>query len=237
MVYIPAGEFIMGTSDEQIDALLRQFPNWNRSLFDDEKPQRRVYIDGYWIYKYEVTVTQYRKFCDETGRKMPVEPDWGWQDDHPIVNVTYNDAAAYCNWAGVQLPTEAQWEKAARGTDGRIWPWGNEWDANKCNNFQTGPRKTKPVDSYPQGRAPYDVMDMAGNVWEWCADWYDGNYYASAPERNPHGPVSGNWRVLRGGSWSDDSPSYLRAAYRDGSNPGSGNRYNGFRGVALRLPR
>jgi iron(II)-dependent oxidoreductase len=237
MAYISAGEFIMGTSDAQIDSLLRQFPDWERSWFDRGKPQRRIYLDGYWIYKYEVTVAQYRKFCQETGRRMPSEPKWGWQDNHPVVNVTWYDAVAYCEWAGVQLPTEAQWEKAARGTDGRIWPWGNEWDANKCNNGITGPGKTTSVDSHPQGASPYGVMNMAGNVWEWCADWYDENYYVSAPERNPHGPVSGNRRVLRGGSWSSDVPNYLRAASRYRYNLENWSSVYGFRGVALRLPR
>jgi len=231
MIYIPEGEFIMGTSDAQIKSLLRQFPDWKCSWFDNEKPQRRVYLDGYWIYKYEVTVAQYRKFCDETGRKMPEKPKWGWQDDHPIVKVNYNDAVAYCNWAKVQLPTEAQWEKAARGTDGRIWPWGNQWDANKCNNYETGPKKTTPVDSHPQGTSPYGVMDMVGNVWEWCADWYDKNYYQNSPTRNPQGPSRSTLgRVLHGGSWYYD-PVDIRVACRYWDYPDY--RY-GYYGVGVR---
>jgi formylglycine-generating enzyme required for sulfatase activity/serine/threonine protein kinase len=237
MIYIPAGEFIMGTSDAQINAPLRQFPNRSRSWFDDEKPQRSVYLDGYYIYKHEVTVAQYRKFCNETGRQMPSEPSWGWQDNHPIVNVTWHDAVAYCNWAGVQLPTEAQWEKAARGTDGRTWPWGNEWDSSKCNSYDAGIGKTTPAGSYPSGASPYGLMDVAGNVWEWCADWYDENYYASTPSKNPQGPSSGTWRVLRGGSWGGVNPNNLRAANRIGCDPGYWVVGIGFRGVALRLPR
>ncbi|MBM3241021.1 AAA family ATPase [Candidatus Poribacteria bacterium] len=228
MVYIPAGEFIMGTSDEQIDALLKKFPDWSRSWFDDEKPQRPVYLDGYWIYKYEVTVAQYRKFCNETGRQMPEAPFWGWQDNHPIVYVSWNDAIAYCDWAKVQLPTEAQWEKAARGTDGRTWPWGNEWDGSKCNSWESGTQKTTPVGSYPQGVSPYGLMDMAGNVWEWCADWYDEKYYTSAPDRNPPGPSSETWRVLRGGSWFD-YPVVARAAVRNRDDPGVRGNDRGFR--------
>jgi len=137
-----------------------------------------VNLDGYWIYKYEVTVAQYRKFCNETGSNMPEAPSWGWQDDHPIVHVSWDNATAYTQWAGVRLPTEAQWEKAARGTDGRAYPWGNEWDATKCAN-SVGQRlsSTKPIGSYPSDTSPYGALDMAGNVWEWCADWYDGNYY------------------------------------------------------------
>ena len=214
MVYIPEGEFIMGTSEKQIAALLKQFPSWKREWFDREKPQRTVYLDGYWIYKYEVTVAQYRKFCQDTGWQMPKAPRWGWQDDHPIVKVTWNDAKAYCDWAGVQLPTEAQWEKAARSIDGRIYPWGNEWDASKCNNYNAGQNQTTPVGSYPAGVSPYGLMDMAGNVWEWCADWFDEKYYASAPDRNPTGPASGIYRVLRGGSWRGDGPVNFRAALR-----------------------
>jgi len=161
MIWIPAGEFLMG-SDEN----------------DDEKPPHMVNLDGYWIYKYEVTVAQYRKFCNETGSNMPEAPSWGWQDDHPIVHVSWDNATAYTQWAGVRLPTEAQWEKAARGTDGRAYPWGNEWDATKCAN-SVGQRlsSTKPIGSYPSDTSPYGALDMAGNVWEWCADWYDGNYY------------------------------------------------------------
>ncbi|MBM3239487.1 hypothetical protein FJZ31_24605 [Candidatus Poribacteria bacterium] len=235
MIYIPEGEFIMGTSDEQIDILLRQFPDRKRSLVDDEKPQHRVYLDGYWIYKYEVTVAQYRKFCQETKRQMPEEPSWGWQAEHPIVNVTWNDAVAYCQWAGVELPTEAQWEKAARGTGGRIWPWGNKWDANKCNNSQTGPQKTTPVGNYPQGASPYGVMDMVGNVSEWCADWYDENYYQNSPARNPQGPSSGKWRVLRGGSWLLN-PDHLRVAYRYWFLPAYRSSVIGFRCTSPRFP-
>jgi formylglycine-generating enzyme required for sulfatase activity len=226
IIFIPAGEFLMG-SDKSKDKLAD----------DDELPQRKVYLDGYWIYKYEVTVAQYRKFCQETGKQMPKEPSWGWQDEHPIVNVSWEDARTYCDWAGVELPTEAQWEKAARGTDGRIYPWGNEWDASKCNNKTTGPGRTTPVSSYPAGVSPYGVMDMAGNAWEWCADWYDKNYYASAHDRNPQAPLSDIYRVLRGGSWVIGNPNILRAANRYRRYPDNRYIFVGFRGAALRFPR
>jgi len=143
MVYVPAGEFLMGSKEGEGD--------------DDERPQHTVYLDAYWIYKTEVTVAQYRKFCQATGRQMPEEPSvQAWTDDHPIVNVSWDDAVAYGKWAGAALPTEAQWEKAARGTDGRQYPWGNDWDAQKCVNSVGGnnPGEIQPRSSlYPGGSA------------------------------------------------------------------------------------
>ncbi len=229
MVYIPAGEFLMGSDKSKDD-----------KAQGDELPQRKVYLDDYWIYKYEVTVAQYRKFCNETKRQMPRQmppaPSWGWQDDHPIVGVTWHGAVAYCEWAGVTLPTEAQWEKAARGTDGRIYPWGDEWVAGKCNSGAAGLNRTAPVGSYPAGASPYGVMDMAGNVWEWCADWYGEKYYISAPDRNPQGPSSGAERVLRSSSW-DGNPNDVRAARRVRTTPFNWFSNLGFRGSSPRVPR
>ncbi|GEM_PF-1374159 len=224
MILIPAGKFLMGsTSDDKLA---------NKT----EQPQHWVYLNSYYIYKTEVTVAQYRKFCKSIKRDMPEEPIWQWQETHPIVNITWNDAKAYANWAGVQLPSEAQWEMAARGTDGRIYPWGNEWDETKCaNNSNTGQRTTTkgphPVGSFPLGASPYGVMDMAGNVWEWCDDWYADNYYRISPEKNPTGPKTGKYRVLRGCSWYcnkkgihnvDDygyGYDYYRSAFRDCNKP------------------
>ncbi|NLH98841.1 MAG: formylglycine-generating enzyme family protein [Chthonomonadales bacterium] len=201
LVYVPAGEFIMGSDDGR----------------EREKPQRDVYLDAFWMYRYPVTVAQYRRFCNEMGREMPGAPGWGWLDDHPIVNVNWSDAKAYADWAGVSLPTEAQWEKAARGTDGRMYPWGDIWDSDRCrcSRFRSGDAdSTAPVGSYPSGASPYGCLDMAGNECEWCADWYDARYHAQTQNHNPTGPKSGKCRVLRGGSWYNLNPNCLRAAYR-----------------------
>jgi formylglycine-generating enzyme required for sulfatase activity len=222
MVYVAAGEFLMGSKEGE--------------GYSDERPQHTVYLDGYWIYKTEVTVAQYRKFCQATGRAMPSVPSWGWQDAHPIVNVTWDDAVAYATWAGASLPTEAEWEKAARGTDGRLYPWGNEWDRSKCSNSVSGPPdKTSPVGSFPEGASPYGALDMAGNVWEWCADWYDQGYYQSSPLRNPTGPATGSARALRGGSWGNHTPDYFCAANRVNYTPTYWCNHYGFR-CALRSP-
>ncbi len=248
MVWVPAGEFTMGSTDVQIAVALRVWPKddhkFYKSIFDvdnGEKPQRKVYLDGYWMYKYEVTVEQYRKFCKATKRKMPKAPGWGWKENHPMVEVSWYDAEDYAKWAGVSLPTEAQWEKASRGTDGRIYPWGYDWDATKCaNSMGKEIKSTKPVGSYPAGVSPYGCMDMAGNVFEWCADWYDSNYYKKAPTKNPTGPSGAvafevfgesfkGARVLRGGSWSFDDDDYFRCVDRSYDDP-SGRGYSvGFR--------
>jgi formylglycine-generating enzyme required for sulfatase activity len=197
----------------------------------DEKPARKVTLGGYWMYKTEVTVAQYRKYCEATGASMPDAPGWGWKDAHPIVNVSWDDAAAYCKWAGVTLPTEAQWENAARGTDGREYPWGNAWDASKCvNSVSPGSaRSTAPVGSIPSAASLYGCLDMAGNAFEWCADWYAGSAYITAGDLDPTGPTQGVSRVLRGGSWSDVSPDNFRCACRNSRRPGRHFNDYGFR--------
>jgi sulfatase modifying factor 1 len=210
MVYIPAGVFTMGSNDYNVS--------------------HTVYLDAYEIGKYEVTVGQYRKFCTATGRAMPDAPGWGWKENHPIVMVSWQDAADYALWAGGRLPTEAEWEKAARGTDGRKYSWGNDWDSSKCaNSVGTGLNSTQPVGSYPAGASPYGCMDMTGNVWEWCADWYDENYYNNSPSRNPKGPTSGIARVLRGGSWSGEDYDNFCCVGRYYSDPAARYSRRGFR--------
>ena len=211
LLWVPAGEFLMGSNDG----------------YPDEAPQRSVTLDGYWSYTTPVTAAQYHRFCKAAVRQMPEPSSWGWEDDHPVVSVSWNDARAYCEWAGVALPTEAQWEKAARGTDGRAYPWGNEWDPAMCANAVGRTMGgTTPVGRYPDGASPYGCLDVAGNVWEWCADWFAKAHYPQSPERNPTGPSSGVSRVLRGGSWSFDNSHYFRCAYRNHYDPD--NRYSDF---------
>ena len=222
MVRVPAGEFTMGSNDGD----------------DHEKPVHKVYLDEYYIYKHEVTVAQFKRFCQATRHKMSDQPDWN-KDNHPVVNVTWHDAAAYAKWAGASLPTEAQWEKAARGTDGRTYPWGNEapnaGGKYRCNcdpgdNAADGYEYTAPVGSFASDASPYGCLDMAGNVWEWCADRYDDGYYSKSPARNPTGPRDGKLRVLRGGSWFILS-KYVRAALRGRGRPSRGGGFVGFRCV------
>jgi formylglycine-generating enzyme required for sulfatase activity len=203
-VYIPAGEFIMGSGNGD----------------SDEQPVRRVYLDAYWMYETEVTNAQYAEFVG--GNTTLVE--------HPVKNVTWHDAVAYCAWAGGRLPTEAEWEKAARGTDGRTYPWGDSWNASNANSSHAadGYDQTAPVGSFPGGASPYGLLDMAGNVWEWVGDWYASGYYANAPDNNPSGPNSGEYRVLRGGSWFNIGHTNLRAANRRASSSSAGD-YFGFR--------
>ena len=199
LVWVPPGEFMMGSDDGE----------------RREKPIHRVVLDGYWIYKHPVTVGQYRLFCAATGRALRHAPPWGWQEEHPIVNVSWEYATAYAQWAGVSVPTEAEWEKAARGTDGRTFPWGDEWDRAKCCS-SVGLRRSSVnfVGSLHEGASPYGALDMAGNVWEWTADWYEETYYAFSPEKHPTGPFFGTHRVVRGGSWGNDTVHDYRTSTR-----------------------
>lgn len=226
MILIPAGEFLMGSSDKDMEWYLLEFIYRDPNRFADEQPQHLVYLDAFYIDKYEITNAQYKKFIDNTGWPPPLYADNPLynQPDQAVMAVSWKDAEAYARWAGKRLPTEAEWEKAARGTDGRIWPWGNQWDNTRLNGNDAGAVDgyvyTAPVGSYPKGVSPYGVHDMAGNVWEWTADWYDKEYYKYSPKINPKGPETGENRVARGGAW-DVNLDFTRCPSRLGISPGS----------------
>src|SRR5215213_547357 len=198
MVTVPAGEFLMGNPQGK-----------GRT---DEWPQRSVYLDAFAIDQVEVTNERYVAFVTMTGHRNPPDPYGAGVlssikgiEHLPVVQTTWYDAKAYCSWAKKRLPTEAEWEKAARGTDGRLFPWGNQPATSKRANFDReweDERTLNPVGSLPDGDSPYGVKDMAGNAREWVSDWYDPEYYQHAPDRNPQGPdKKGVVRSIRGGSW------------------------------------
>jgi formylglycine-generating enzyme required for sulfatase activity len=222
MVYIPAGKFKMGQTGEEKQWLIDQIgiQKYNE-YYKNELPLHDVHLDGCWMGKYEVTLGQYKAFISDQGYAAlpPYVSKYSPGDDHPVIGVSWEDANAYCKWLSkkkglnFKLPTEAQWEKASRGADGRKYPWGNDEPDETLANFMRKVGKTSPVGSFPQCASPYGLLDMAGNVWEWCRDIYGDYYYNNSPKENPTGPKSGSLRVLRGGSWSGDA-SYLRCANR-----------------------
>lgn len=217
MVLIPAGEFLMGSPDE-----------WE----NDEHPQHKVWLDAYYIDKYEVTFEQYDKFCEATGRSKPSDSGWG-RGNRPVINVSWDDAVAYADWAGKRLPTEAEWEKACRACH-------SEW-SEESHKYCFGDSESR-LGAYawysdysgggtrPVGQKKpnaYGLYDMHGNVWEWCADWYGENYYRESPYKNPRGPDS-SYRVLRGGGRFSYA-SYCRSALRYWVKPTNRNDLWGFR--------
>jgi formylglycine-generating enzyme required for sulfatase activity/tetratricopeptide (TPR) repeat protein len=242
MITIPAGDFLMGSSNADGDA------------GDDEKPQHTVLVNAFSIDKFEVTNAQYKK-CVDAGRCSPPSSTrsatrssyYGNSqfDNFPVIYVSWNDANTYCAWAGKRLPTEAEWEKAARGTDARIYPWGNLWDGTRLNfcdrncsfNYRDsavndGYADTSPAGAFAGDASPYGVMDLAGNVSEWVADWYSETFYRNAPRSNPTGASSGQYRDVRGGAWTMARPQ-VRAANRERSaSPGERTDDIGFRCVS-----
>jgi formylglycine-generating enzyme required for sulfatase activity len=222
MAAIPAGEFVMGSDGTQ--------------ALEDERPSHRVWLAPFSIDVHEVTTRQYAAFLAASKRPEP----WQWETvdlakhgDRPVIGVTWQDAEAFCTWSGKRLPTEAEWEKAARGTDERRFPWGNHVPTKELANFALGARFSYnqvllPVGSNEEGKSPYGLYHMAGNAYEWVQDWYATNYYEVSPERNPPGPLQGQFKVLRGGSWSD-LPKYLLTYGRFKLPPETRNSYTGFR--------
>ena len=267
LVRVPAGEFMMGSTDAQVEQVFREYKarveDCRREWFTHEIPQRRVRLTEYLIGKYPVTLAQFAAFAKASGYRTTAEQkgsaytwtsskweevdgaDWRHprgprsdvrqKSDHPVTVVSRADAQAFCEWAGraagraVRLPTEAEWEKAARGTDGRFYPWGDQPpDASRCN-FNMSIIDTTPVGRYsPAGDSPCGCADMAGNVCEWVADWYAADYYDHSPEQNPPGPASGQYCVVRGGSWYYNL-NYVRSASRGRDDPSDTFSDIGFR--------
>jgi eukaryotic-like serine/threonine-protein kinase len=221
LLYVPAGEFTMGSENG----------------FDDERPAHPVYLDEFWIDQTEVTVQMYA-LCVKAGKcKAPVSkgsfrysnyygnPQF---ESYPVIHIDWKMAKTYCEWAGRRLPTEAEWEKAARGEQALTYPWGNEEPNKHLLNFNKEMGDVTAVGSYPNGASPYGVLDMAGNAWEWVADWYSETYYASSPASNPRGRNSGQERVLRGGAWLNDF-TMVRSSNRNSGVPDDACVSCGFR--------
>jgi formylglycine-generating enzyme required for sulfatase activity len=269
MAYVPAGWFTRGSTEQDVDVVVADCGDCERDQSKGELPQHEIYLNGFWIDRTEVTNGMFMRFVDETGYETDAEKrgsSWvytssGWVEEngadwrrphgpsssieglenHPVVQTSWVDATAYCEWAGKRLPTEAQWEKAARGEDIRTYPWGNE--SSDCDKLNYGRARepckggTTTAGSYLKGASPYGVLDMAGNVSEWVTDWYSESYYRHTPDRNPSGPQSGEKHPLRGGSWKD---LWYKAcvAYRgDGAASNFSGNTTGFRCVSPALTR
>jgi formylglycine-generating enzyme required for sulfatase activity/predicted MPP superfamily phosphohydrolase/energy-coupling factor transporter ATP-binding protein EcfA2 len=243
MVLVKEGKFMRGSSENDTDA------------FSEEKLQREIYLDNFMIGKYPVTNEEFKEFIDDGGydkKELWTREGWRWREENeiyepaywhdrkwnalnfPVVGISWYEAKAYASWmnkrAGHQyrLPTEAEWEKAARGTDGSKYPWGDEFDKNLCNSNEYGLNRTSPVGIFPKDKSPYGCFDMAGNVWEWCSDRYGVDYYANSTDKNPKGPSFGASRVIRGGSWFG-SAGRCRSANRDHDAPRRRGNVLGFR--------
>ncbi|MFZ5857209.1 MAG: SUMF1/EgtB/PvdO family nonheme iron enzyme [Chloroflexota bacterium] len=257
LVRIPAGKFRMGSNRSSAMGFCETYSRLCDN-FADVGPQHVVYLDEFWIDQYEVTNAQFAQFVSTTGYVTDAEragesrvwntsensnfvrgADWrhpqgsgdsiAGMDNHPVVQVSWNDANAYCTWAGRRLPTEAEWEKAARANTLNVFPWGSSFncsygnydDETRIDSYVVGSAgcdgyaRTAPVGSFSAGQSPYGVYDMSGNVWEWVADWFNATYYSVSPENNPRGPSSGSHKILRGGSWFSEM-KFLYIPYRDG---------------------
>jgi formylglycine-generating enzyme required for sulfatase activity/tRNA A-37 threonylcarbamoyl transferase component Bud32 len=225
LVSIPEGEFWMGSTDSEREAV------------DDEKPQHLVHLDTYWIDQIEVNNGRYN-LCVRAGACRPPEQNGSrtrmayfnsrGYDEYPVIYVSWEDADTYCRWVKRRLPSEAEWEKAARGMNGFTYPWGDDLPNSRLANYNNQVGDTSPVGFYPDGASPYGVLDMAGNVAEWVEDWHDAYYYLQSPSLNPLGPGMGEFRVIRGGSWFNMAGA-IRAAFRLWNYPDIRSESIGFR--------
>ena len=262
MVYVPAGTFEMGTTDAQMDEAIQACREngeiCEREHYKDEQPAHTVSLDAYWIDQTEVNNLQFADFLNYQGNQTEEGIQW-WEpgeghrgivyglieqaegvyrpiqgyEMYPVIEVSWYGARAYCTWASAHLPQEAQWEYAARGPEGRVYPWGDTLDSSKVNyagtGFNEGQTPWMPAGSFPGGASWCGALDMAGNVWEWVADWWAEGYYQWSPAENPPGPASGTVRIGRGGSWYDP-PWQVRSAFRKGLSPSSSRvHWVGFR--------
>ena len=258
MVYVPGGEFHMGSTDEQLDYTVelctQYYEGCKLDWFRREQPVHTVTLDGFWIDRTMVTNAQYQK-CVEAGACEPPgesEEDEGGEaydayfgdsayDDYPVLYVNWHQAEAYCTWAGGRLPTEAEWEYAARGPEGTLYPWGNEFDGTRLNycdancaydwldgTVDDGYAAIAPVDAYPEGASWCGAVSMAGNVWEWVADWFGP--YPAEDQVNPTGPDTGDFRGLRGGAF-ESGPNFVRTTTRNRGRPNNRDEFRSFRCV------
>lgn len=233
MLEVPKGEFSMGSNDIDKEAKALQY-GASKPWYENERPMRSVKVDRFYIDRTEVIHADYKQFLDATKRKAPLQWLGGVYpvqlSDHPVTFVTWSDADEYCKWKGKRLPTEAQWEKAARGTDGREFPWGNEFDTKKVNALGEF-SSTTPAGMFPDGKSPYGALDMAGNVQEWTADWYkpySDNTFKDEDYGEKH-------KVVRGGGWGGMGhytlQVYLRTSFRNSAPPNGVYNDVGFRCV------
>jgi serine/threonine-protein kinase len=242
MVYVPAGEFEMGSDDDDVDYALQLCNEYRgdceREWFEAEWSVHTVALDGFWIDQTEVTNGQYRRCVEAGACDPPAESrsntretyyDSSAYDDYPVIYVSWHQAEDYCTWAGARLPTEAEWEYAARGPDSLIYPWGDSSPNDTLLNYDHKVKDTTKDSSYPNGVSWCGALDMAGNVWEWVADWYE-EHYSSERQVNPKGPSPRENRVLRGGHWGG-SPIAVRSATRSRSHPDGTYHDVGFRCV------
>jgi len=239
LLYVPAGKFIMGNHAEDAFAVCSGIrSDCQLDAFADEAPPHEVDLPAFWIDQTEVTNKMYAGCVLDGKCSQPSDTSHFASSNyanHPVVYVSWNDAKSYCDWRGLRLPTEAEWEKAAGGTDQRVFPWGNDLPSNNLANFNGQVGDTTEVGRYPGGVSPYGALDMAGNVWEWVADWYDETYYQKSPSSNPLGPDSGEWRVYRGGSWYN-FPDVVRSAVRGAEPPNTFKNSIGFRCAMSAVP-